>query len=91
MALPNLHFRFTGILAELILEDGFPSEMGNSSKTRNSSRYKFGLKTGFPSQLFHLTFPSERRKVRRVSHVLRSMQTGRDSSLGREFSIFNDI
>ena len=34
MALPNLHFRFTGILAELILEDGFPSEMGNSPKTR---------------------------------------------------------
>jgi hypothetical protein len=33
----------SGILAEFILEDGFPtSEMGNSSKTRNWSRYKFG-------------------------------------------------
>jgi hypothetical protein len=29
-------------IAEFILEDGFPSETGNSSKTKNSSRYKFG-------------------------------------------------
>jgi hypothetical protein len=44
------------ILADFLLEDGFPSEMGNSS------RYKFGqhANMGFPSQLFRLTFPSER-------------------------------
>jgi hypothetical protein len=36
------------LLAEFISEDGFLSEMGNSSKTRNSSRYKIWLTMGFP-------------------------------------------
>ena len=56
------------ILADFLLEDGFPSEMGNPSdmgnpsEMGNSSRYKFGqhANMGFPSQLFRLTFPSER-------------------------------